>query len=150
MKGIIPAIILATLSVRVWGDVYKCMDASGATTYRDTRCPDTTGRVMRLPAAPTGLSASRGLRKDERAWLQQIERTRQSKRQKMHASRTKMTGSEQALNDAILHHREMCHRYKMKIKEIDDEMRRGYRASRGAILKDKRNLYSQQKKYYCS
>jgi hypothetical protein len=105
---------------------------------------------MRLPAAPTGLSASRGLRKDERAWLQQIERTRQSKRQKMHASRTKMTGSEQALNDAILHHREMCHRYKMKIKEIDDEMRRGYRASRGAILKDKRNLYSQQKKYYCS
>ncbi len=50
MQTIVALAILATASL-AWGQVYKCTDASGKTTYSDVAC-DAAAKPLKLPEDP--------------------------------------------------------------------------------------------------
>jgi hypothetical protein len=55
-SSIIALAILAISSV-AWGQVYKCTDASGKTTYSDTAC-DNAAKPLKLPEDPKANNTS--------------------------------------------------------------------------------------------
>lgn len=124
--------------------VYRCTGSAGEVTYSQTACGDHATTIEARPAQAIG----DGLRPAEKAWLKA--RARRLDAAPGARPRTSSQAGLDRVAPAADRQAYRCRRTRQQLDALHAEMRRGYKAGRGAKLRERRTRYETYLASFCS
>lgn len=118
--------------------IFRCVGEQGEIEYRQLACDAAEPVVI---GGRPGTSAATGLRDSERAWLDARTRARTAVAK---TGRRPATGRPRSVSQDY-----RCQRKRRQLDALNADMRRGYRAGRGAKLRRRRRAYEDYLAAFC-
>jgi hypothetical protein len=142
MRRLTSLVVLMAWLTPAWsqGTIHRCVGSAGEAVFSQIAC-GTTAVPFELREAQ---AVGEGLRASERAWLER----RASEVAEARAETKPRTGTPPASRDRQLRYR--CQRTRQQLDAVRAERRRGYKAGRGAKLRERQARYETYLDSFCS
>ena len=131
-------LLVFALSARA--DIYRCNGALGEPSFSHRPCAG--GSTFSVPGAQSGTRDAVGVRPAERAWLEQRQRGRGSRKTRP----AEDPAAAKRKTDAAAYR---CQRKRRLLEAVRDELRRGYKPARGEKLRRRQRGYEDYLAAFC-
>jgi hypothetical protein len=142
MRRVTSFVVLMACLTTAWSEVtiHRCVGSAGEVVFSQIAC-GTTAVPFELREAQ---AVGEGLRASERAWLDR----RAGEAVEAITETTPRSGAQSADRDRQLRYR--CQRTRQQLDTVRAERRRGYKAGRGAKLRERQAKYETYLDSFCS